>query len=133
MLDQIFVYGSLTSAIRHPQGERLRAEADLLGPGWLQAKLYRVGWYPGIVPSSEAADRVHGEIYRLRTPSASLQWLDEYEGLTAGVTSVAATDEYERRILSVHDARGASVSAWVYVYRRDVAGLARVHSGVWAG
>jgi gamma-glutamylcyclotransferase (GGCT)/AIG2-like uncharacterized protein YtfP len=133
MRNLLFVYGSLLSAVRHPQGERLSREADLIGPAHVQARLFRVSWYPGIILSDVAADQVRGEIYRLRDPDASLRWLDAYEGITFGADSVAPADEYVRRIATVTDRQGQTLSAWVYLYQRDPAGLARVISGVWSG
>jgi gamma-glutamylcyclotransferase (GGCT)/AIG2-like uncharacterized protein YtfP len=133
MLDLIFVYGSLVSAIAHPQGERLRREADLLGPATLPARLYRVSWYPAIVKSEEPGDLVHGEVYRLRTPDSTLAWLDEYEGITRGATSVTSPNEYERVAAAVDLAAGGNFDAWVYLYLRPTAALERVASGRWSG
>jgi gamma-glutamylcyclotransferase (GGCT)/AIG2-like uncharacterized protein YtfP len=133
MTDLLFVYGSLVSAVAHPMGEQLRREAGLLGAAMLQARLYRVSWYPGIALSDDAADIVHGELYRLTSPEPSLRWLDEYEGIAAGATSVAPTDDYERRICRVHVATGAAHDAWVYLYRRETRALERVVDGRWRG
>jgi gamma-glutamylcyclotransferase (GGCT)/AIG2-like uncharacterized protein YtfP len=132
MQDLIFVYGSLLSRAAHPMGERLRAEATLVDAASIQGRLYRVSWYPGVVLSDDPADRVYGEVYRLVVPVASLQWLDEYEGITPGPTGVAASDAYERRIVPVRLEGGQSIETWMYVYRRPVAGLERVTSGHWA-
>ncbi len=133
MVDLLFVYGSLVSAVAHPQGERLRREATLLGAATLQARLYRVSWYPGIELSGDAADIVHGELYRLTTPETSLRWLDEYEGIAPGLTSVAPTDDYERRLCRVRLHAGDAHEAWVYLYRGDTRGLERVLDGRWRG
>jgi gamma-glutamylcyclotransferase (GGCT)/AIG2-like uncharacterized protein YtfP len=133
MSDLLFVYGSLVSAIAHPQGERLRREATLLGGATLQARLYRVSWYPGVALSRDPADVVHGELYRLTPPAQALDWLDEYEGIKLGATSVAPNDEYERRVCRVHTADAAAHEAWVYLYRRDTAARERVPDGRWRG
>ncbi len=133
MLDLLFAYGSLVSALGHPKGDRLRREAKLLGQARLQARLYRVSWYPGIVLSESVADVVQGEIYRLQDPGVALQWLDAYEGITFGAESVAPADEYIRQIATVVDATGQQLMAWVYLYQPDPTGLQRVASGVWLG
>lgn len=132
-LSLLYVYGSLVSRIAHPMGERLRAEARLVGPATVQGRLYRVSWYPGVVLSEDAADRVHGEIYRLSNPAATLAWLDEYEAITPGTLGVAADDEYERQTVTVTRPDGSGHTAWMYVYRRDPTGVTRVASGVWTG
>jgi gamma-glutamylcyclotransferase (GGCT)/AIG2-like uncharacterized protein YtfP len=129
----LFVYGSLVSAARHPQGERLRLEAELLGPARLQARLFRVSWYPCITLSDDATDQVHGEVYRLRDPATALTWLDAYEGITPSAESVAAADEYRRQIVTVTDQGDQPLSAWVYLYSRNTAGLERVQTGIWSG
>ena len=131
MPDLLFVYGSLLARIAHPQGERLRRESTLVGPATLQARLYRVSWYPGVALSGDPRDLVHGEIYRLGQPT--LAWLDEYEGVTAGASSVAPAEEYARRRCQVRDGAGAAHDAWVYLYQRDTVGLAHVASGRWVG
>ena len=129
--DILFVYGSLLSDIAHPQGERLRRETVLVGPATLQAKLFRVSWYPGVTLSDARRDAVQGELYRLT--AATLSWLDEYEGVTTGAASVAPADEYRRQRCTVRDAAGRAHEAWVYVYQRDTTQLARVDSGRWIG
>jgi gamma-glutamylcyclotransferase (GGCT)/AIG2-like uncharacterized protein YtfP len=131
MHDLLFVYGSLLSAIAHPQGERLRREADLVGAATIQARLYAVSWYPGVALSDTASDVVHGELYRLRKPAASLVWLDEYESITPGPSGVAASDEYERIIVPVHLDDGQRHEAWLYHYRRPTTGLSHVATGRW--
>jgi gamma-glutamylcyclotransferase (GGCT)/AIG2-like uncharacterized protein YtfP len=136
MTDLIFVYGSLLSRIAHPMGERLRGAADLVGAAHVQGRLYRVSWYPCAILSDDAADHVHGEVYRLRDAPHGLQWLDEYEGITPGTTTpgptgVAASDEYMRRLVPVRLDSGATCEAWMYLYRRPVEGLVLVPSGRW--
>lgn len=133
MSDLLFAYGSLVSALAHPQGERLRREAALLGSATLQGRLYRVSWYPGVVASDQPGERVHGEVYRLTTPEQTMPWLDEYEGIVPGATSAAPSDDYARRLCDVVLASGDTVRAWVYLYRRSTADLERVADGRWRG
>jgi gamma-glutamylcyclotransferase (GGCT)/AIG2-like uncharacterized protein YtfP len=84
MNPHLFVYGSLLSSIAHPSGERLRSEARLIGAASMPGRLYRVGWYPGLVAGAAGASRVHGEVYELADPARSLAWLDEYESIVPG-------------------------------------------------
>lgn len=131
MSDCIFVYGSLLSAIAHPMGERLRREASLVAAASLPGKLYRVSWYPAL--TLDPGGTVHGEVYRMRTPRETLAWLDEYEGITAGPTAVAQSDEYERRIVTATLEDGTSIDAWTYVYRHALGPGQFVPSGRWTG
>ncbi|MBV1694183.1 MAG: gamma-glutamylcyclotransferase [Hyphomicrobiales bacterium] len=128
----IFVYGSLLSRIAHPQGERLRREARLVGEARLAGRLYRVSWYPGFVPAGGATEFVHGEVYEFAN-AATLDWLDEYEGITRGATSVTEPEEYARRVMTVALDAGGTIECWVYVYLRDTGGLVPVQGGVWHG
>jgi gamma-glutamylcyclotransferase (GGCT)/AIG2-like uncharacterized protein YtfP len=133
MHDLIFVYGSLLSSMAHPKGEQLRREADLVGSGRVNGRLYRVSWYPGVVLSHQPDDNVHGEVYGLRAPAETITWLDAYEGLTPEPAAVADRDEYARVQCSVSLANGTTVQAWIYVYQRPTTTLLRVPSGRWSG
>lgn len=130
--DCIFVYGSLLSTVAHPKGEQLRREAGLIGSATVRGRLYRVSWYPAVKLGGSAI--VHGELYRMHMPSVTLAWLDEYEGITPGPSGVAASDEYERRAITVTlDQGDGDVEAWIYHYRRSIEGVPMVASGRWTG
>ncbi len=124
--DLLFVYGTLRRAAAHPM-HRLLHPAAFLGPGQFQGRLYHLGNYPGVVPSDDPADVVHGEVYRLHEPAAILARLDEYEGC-AGTASTAT--EYVRVVRNVRLA-GSGGTAWahLYLYQRPLAGVRRILSG----
>ena len=126
----LFVYGSLLSAIGHPSGERLRGEARLVGAATMPGRLYRVGWYPGLVEAQAGDTRVHGEVYALADPASSLAWLDEYELIVPGKE---ASNEYVRAERAVQLASGQVLTAWVYLYQWDVTGVQLVDDGRWVG
>ena len=128
MNPNLFVYGSLMSTARHPMGERLRAEARLIGPATIQGRLYRVSWYPGAVESADPQQRVHGEVYALDDPGRALAWLDAYEGIVPGNE---AAGEYQRMQQPVRLATNAELAAWVYLYRNDVTAFTSVPDGRW--
>jgi gamma-glutamylcyclotransferase (GGCT)/AIG2-like uncharacterized protein YtfP len=130
MNPHLFVYGSLLSAIGHPSGERLRREARLVGSASIPGRLYRVGWYPGLVEAAAGDSRVYGEVYALADPAGSLAWLDEYESIVPGKE---ASNEYVRAERTVQLASGQQVSAWVYLYQWDVTGVQLVADGRWVG
>jgi gamma-glutamylcyclotransferase (GGCT)/AIG2-like uncharacterized protein YtfP len=130
MNPHLFVYGSLLSAIGHPSGERLRSEAQPVGAASMPGRLYRVGWYPGLVEAAAGGSRVHGEVYALADPAGSLAWLDDYESIVPGKE---ASNEYVRAERAVQLASGQQVTAWVYLYQRDVTGVQLVADGRWVG
>lgn len=128
MNPNLFVYGTLVSAAGHPNGARLSGEARLVGAASIPGRLYRVGWYPGLVETEAGSERVHGEVYALDDPGRSLVWLDGYESIVPGDE---VNSEYARVERVVRLASGQEVTAWVYLYQRDVAGLEVVADGQW--
>lgn len=129
----LFVYGTLmratASACGQAQRARLHAGAVWLGPATVRGRLHDLGAYPGLAAGDDAGDVVHGELLRLDTPAAVLPWLDAYEGIVAG----APDNEYERVRVEARLAGGETVTAWVYVCRRDVSALPRIAGGRWRG
>ena len=133
MNSHLFVYGSLMTALAHPMGARLRAEATLVGPATIAGRLYRVSWYPGLRPAVTPTDIVHGELYRLSDPAMTLVWLDEYEGITRGAISVTLPDEYQRAEAPITCSDGTGLTAWVYVHQRPIDAAALIPDGRWRG
>src|SRR5262249_40738731 len=142
--DRLFVYGTLMRGFDHPMARLLSANADFLGAARCRGRLYLIKHYPGLVPSVEAGDIVHGELYRLRARDEMLREFDMYEACGEGF---AQPTEYFRKMLKVALADGgaaetsnaASIStgtsteswtdAWTYVYNWPVDGLPRIASG----
>jgi gamma-glutamylcyclotransferase (GGCT)/AIG2-like uncharacterized protein YtfP len=143
MSDRLFVYGTLMRGFDHPMARLLSANGDFLGAARCRGRLHLIKHYPGLVLSDEAADIVHGELYRLRAPDDLLREFDVYEacgegfeppteylrttlkvaltGVEAGASSTAATSR---------DASTDSwVDAWTYVYNWPVDRLPRIASG----
>jgi gamma-glutamylcyclotransferase (GGCT)/AIG2-like uncharacterized protein YtfP len=76
--NKLFVYGTLRRGF--PLHACLRnASPRFLGKGWIVAKLYDLGDYPGAMKSRVPSERVEGEIYQLPDPSSQLRELDEIE------------------------------------------------------
>jgi gamma-glutamylcyclotransferase (GGCT)/AIG2-like uncharacterized protein YtfP len=127
--DLLFVYGTLLSSVDHPMGARLRREADRVGEATVPGRLYRVSWYPGVVATADGST-VHGELYRLHDPNATWPWLDDFEGVTRGDTSVTSPDAYVRTTVTATTPTGPEV-AWVYLYQGPIAHLTPIPSGFW--
>jgi gamma-glutamylcyclotransferase (GGCT)/AIG2-like uncharacterized protein YtfP len=128
MNPHLFVYGTLLSNAGHPMGARLRRQAQLIGEATTQGKLYRITRYPGLVESANVQDRVHGEVYALNAPAGTLKWLDAYEGIVPGEHD---QNEYERVERTVRFASGKNVTAWIYLYRKDVGWFRLIPDGRW--
>ena len=124
--DRLFVYGTLMRGFDHPMARLLSANADFVGEARCRGRLYLVKHYPGLVLSEDAADIVHGELYRLRTPGEMLLEFDMYEACGEGFPPPT---EYLRQMLSVTLEDGSASDAWTYVYNWPVEKLPRIDSG----
>jgi gamma-glutamylcyclotransferase (GGCT)/AIG2-like uncharacterized protein YtfP len=122
----LFVYGTLLRAAERPIHGVLARNADFVGQGFFNGRLYRIGYYPGAVASRAAEDKVFGEIYKLRNHAEVLSILDDYEG--CGPSAVRPT-EFIRRLEFVTLANGTKMQAWIYVYDGRVDGLELIQSG----
>ena len=107
MSDAIFVYGSLRSEFDNFYARRLRERARLTGRNTVPGSIFRVGKYPGYKREPEGI--VHGELWRLADPEATLAELDDYEGTA-----------YSRILVN---------DAWIYLYNGSVSSDARIQSG----
>lgn len=132
MQAHFFAYGTLmanaTAALGKRMRERLQREAQLLGPAMIQGRLYDLGRYPALVDSNDPAELVHGELFALQAPRASLAWLDRYEGIIPGQHG---RNEYERVERTVRLESGEEFTAWVYLYRQSIVGAPHIAAGRW--
>ena len=129
---ELFVYGTLMSAAKSGFGSTMRrrlARASVrLGGATVKGRLYDLGGYPGLVPSDAGRDLVAGELIRLLDTDRVFRWLDVYEGIGDGHELPHA---YERKVCDVRLTRGPRVAAWIYLYRLNTSGCARIRSGNW--
>lgn len=112
---RLFVYGTLRPGAAGEAARRLAREAHHLGRAEIDGDLLLVGRYPGLVSGT---GRVTGDVFELANPSASLSWLDEYEG-----------PEFRRGLCRVRLSEGGGIEAWVYRYQGEVTGLPRIPGG----
>ncbi|MGY4154949.1 gamma-glutamylcyclotransferase (GGCT)/AIG2-like uncharacterized protein YtfP [Bradyrhizobium sp. USDA 4461] len=124
--DLLFVYGTLMRGFDHPMAKLLAGNAEFLGSAQCRGRLYLVKHYPGLVVSDDAADIVHGELFRLREPEAMLREFDMYEACGDGFPPPT---EYLRELLTVTLADGSVREAWTYLYNWPVVELPRIASG----
>lgn len=116
----LFVYGTLRRDRGGEMYHMLARYSDFVGEATYQGRLYKVTYYPGVVPSNDPAELVQGEVYRLHNPDLVLARLDEYE--ECGPDFKEPT-EYIRLSQEIQLRTGETVSAWVYVYNRPTDGL----------
>lgn len=129
MTDLLFVYGTLMRGYDHPMARLLSSHAEWRGPATCRGRLHLIKHYPGLLKSDDAADIVHGDLYRLSQPEALLRELDMYEACGEGF---AEPTEYLRQTLPVTSADGAVHDAWTYIYNLPVDALPLIASGRFA-
>ena len=133
MTAHLFAYGTLMSAatgrLGAAQRARLQREAHRLGAATLAGRVYDLGRYPGLCEPAGPSDIVHGEVFHLLDPAASLRWLDAYEGIVPGEHD---HNQYVRLVRSATLASGGIVDAWVYLLTRMPADRQLIDSGRWS-
>lgn len=121
---RIFVYGTLRRACATGAHDKYLAGALFVSNAKLQAKLFRIRYYPAIVLTQENS-WVEGEVYELKD-DAQLALLDEYEECKI---PAVADQEYIREIVDVVLVSGAKLPVWTYIYNRSVESLEQIISG----
>lgn len=118
--DLLWVYGTLRLGCSNEHASLLREASTYLGRARVQARLYRVEWYPGILLGGGPEDWVVGDLFRILDP-ATLEALDQYEG----------SNEYRRVRADVELENGDRVKCWVYEYLGGINEERRIVSGDW--
>ena len=120
----LFVYGTLLAEAGHEMGAFLRALADEVGPGSIQARLYIIeeedaegpNSYPGAVPSPWPDDKVHGRLYKIHTPEPLFARFNDFEACAPGWPEPY---EFLLRPVDVALPNGSTLRALSYLYTWD--------------
>lgn len=114
--DKLFVYGTL-----RPENQEEAVKATING------KLYKLGRFPGAVPSENEEDIIVGNIVDVKE---GFTGLDRYEGYFENHEERSL---FIRRQIKVKDLEGKPISAWIYWYNRkdEVDENQRIKSGDW--
>jgi gamma-glutamylcyclotransferase (GGCT)/AIG2-like uncharacterized protein YtfP len=128
----LFVYGTLRPQARIAFAEareilsKIAPHCAHIGGAHTRGRLHWVSWYPALVDSMRARDRVVGDLMAIARPDKVFPALDAYENAS---TIPSPRYEYIRRRKSVVLANGSVVGAWTYVYSKPSAVAARIMSG----
>ena len=125
-VQHLFVYGTLLRELGSPMHALLDKFADFVGKAELQARLYEVDQYPGLVLSDRTDDIVQGELYFLHDIEKVLQRLDAYEGCS---TEFPEPQEFKRTTINITLANNDTLPSWVYLYNLSLEGLEHIRSG----
>lgn len=122
----LFVYGSLRKSIKNEMSDLLKAHSNFVDHATFQGKLFEVKDYPGVIPSKNAEDIVHGEVFELAADAEIFSKLDKYEECGSDSPQPA---EYRRERQKVRLPSGQLIFAWIYLYNRNTDQLKRIESG----
>lgn len=119
-IDHLFVYGTLMRGGRL-HNELVTMGAEYLGPGSIQAALFRIHreWYPGAVANGNSM--TWGEVYRLPNVAAALEHLDVVEGVAGEGTFC--------RVAVIVKKGSLRFPAWTYFYTAPLRGSRRIRGG----
>jgi gamma-glutamylcyclotransferase (GGCT)/AIG2-like uncharacterized protein YtfP len=112
----LFVYGTLRNDARHSVARYLSHGARLVGTGYIQGRLYDLGEYPGAIPSTNARDKIYGQVFEILDETL-LNALDDYEGCGP---HDSAPFEFRRERIPVFSTNLNVRNAWVYFYNWPV-------------
>lgn len=132
--EYLFVYGTLCKRAIDSRNSLLQPQAHFISEATLQAQLYMVDYYPAIIDSDQAGDRVIGELYRITQTETLFEKLDEYEGCSP---QQPQPHEYRREQRKVRinsgeassELSGELVSAWIYIFNLPIKHFVRIESG----
>lgn len=105
----LFVYGTLLPDFKHPMGILLADNAEMVGQGLSNGKLFDLGEYPGLQKSEK--HQVKGCVYKIINEELWTE-LDWYEGYTGN-----ENDEYIRTVEKIQMNDGQQIDAWVYFFQ----------------
>ena len=124
-MNLLFVYGTLLPECNLSISTQFLEDAELLGHGYVFAKLYDLGDYPAMVLDITYEHKVFGQIYRLHSPKKTLALLDDYEDINP---SFPEDNEYIRAVVKVNS-REREMNTYAYLYTKDVLPLKKIPSG----
>jgi gamma-glutamylcyclotransferase (GGCT)/AIG2-like uncharacterized protein YtfP len=118
MNPHLFVYGSLRHQTNSKMALFLKAHAQWLSTGKIEAKLYAVSWYAAAVLAK--GSYVIGEVWKILNPKDVFLTLDAYE---------EAPLLFVRKEVDVYCSDGNTLKAWVYFYNLPVDNHHQIASG----
>lgn len=125
--DYLFVYGTLLKGFDSYMSKFLDKNADFIGEGYINGKLFEVSWYPGAVLSKNPAEKVYGHIFKIHELKKTFKILDDYEGV--GDSSAEYSNEYKRELIETFLKDGQVLLTWVYTYNNATDHLRLIASG----
>jgi pyruvate carboxylase len=123
--EYLFVYGTLRKEFGNQLHKLIAKNSKFAGMAQYTGELYMVAEFPGIVPSTNKADTVVGELYKIIHPEKLIGILDDYEEYDP---QNEENSLYLRKKVEV-TVNGESMETWAYIYNKSVEGLDKIASG----
>jgi len=115
MRTYLFVYGLLRKGINHDMSLFLAGKGQYLGKGYINAKLFDLGFYPAIEPSD--GHRVVGDVYDIsECREEVLAATDEFEEVGPDFQMPNEYRREQREVCLADDNK--LVMAYAYIYNK---------------
>ena len=118
-MNYLFVYGTLMKNENNPYNELIQSNSSLIGKGYIHAKKYDLGHYPGVKLDSKKEHQTYGELYEVKTNAEHVfSELDFYEVYTPNDIENSL---FVRKEASVFLNRNETeFKAWTYEYAKAI-------------
>lgn len=121
----LFVYGTLRKGFKNPILNEVMDNVKFIENGFIQASLFDIGEYPGIVPNNDKKSVVKGDVFEINDSKKVFKILDNYEGFY--IRNINKS-EYLRSKALIELSTGNKIIAWVYWYNFSVEGKQKINN-----
>lgn len=125
MREYLFSYGTLRPGRAPAEMAPAVARLQLVGTGWIQARLYDFGRFPGAILDADERARIEGMVFELPDDADFLRQLDEYEEFAPGAPEKSL---FVRELHPIRLDSGGTLMCWIYLYNRNPAGAREVRN-----
>lgn len=118
MTPYLFVYGTLMQNHDNPYSKLIQTNSKLVGKGFIYAKKYDLGNFPGIKTDANHTHKTNGELYHItRNLNLIFTELDFYEGY---LPKSILESLFIRKEVTVFMDNHSEYKAWVYEYAKEI-------------
>jgi gamma-glutamylcyclotransferase (GGCT)/AIG2-like uncharacterized protein YtfP len=119
----LFVYGTLLSEYGDKDSRKLIDKYTVfMGKAALEAKMYMVDYYPGVVPcENDEKYYVKGELYLLKEPDLLFEFLDKYEEYNP--MDPLHSEFVRKKSIVKLKSDNESYNAWIYYFNQPTEDL----------
>ncbi|WP_010177485.1 gamma-glutamylcyclotransferase family protein [Aquimarina agarilytica] len=113
----LFVYGTLLNKHKNPFAQLLKKNSTKIAKGYIYAKKYHLGEFPGIKLDSNKTYKTYGELLKITSNNTFvLSELDFYEGFFPKKPEESLFIRTTTKVFT----KGNIVDAFVYEYTKEI-------------